>query len=782
MPENKDFFISYTSADVSWANWIAWELRDGGYTTIHQAWDFRPGANFVSEMKKALEGSERTIAVYSPNYFNSGFSEDEWTAAFADRSLLPVRVRECDIPKLLRPRVYIDLVNLAEEAARAALLAGLRRDGISPRERPQFPPDAEKRKRFPGGLPEVWEVPLPRNPNFTGRDQMLKDLRAALVSGRSAALTQAIAGLGGVGKTQLALEYCYRYAAEYSVVWWMRAEEPTSLASDYARLAVKLNLPEKDLANQSEIVAGVRAWLERHPGWLLIFDNATGPESCADYLPHGGNGHILITSRNPAWRGIGERIRVQQLARTESVAFLIKRTGKDEPSAAEALSKTVGDLPLALAHAAAYIDANEISIQNYVELLGNYSKDLLEPVEKTWVLAFEKVDESASDLLNLIAYLAPDNIPRDLLKSTAANPLALNKSIEALRRYSLIEAGTESINVHRLVQQVTRGRLSGEEQRRWAEAAVELVNENFEDPLDYRNWPACAKLLAHALDAARHAEELTAGQEATGHLLNKAGLYEKQQAQLRSAEQLMRSALEISEKVYGPNHTKVAIRANNLGQILQAQGDLGGALHHTRRALEIDEKVYGPDHPDVATDASNLGQILRQQGDLAGALQYARRALKIDEEVYGPDHPTVAILTNNLGSILQEQGDLDGALQHTLRALEIGQKFYGPDHPDVAIWANNLGRILHARGDLDGALRYTRQALEIDEKIYGPDHHSVARDANSLGTILKEQGDLAGALQYTRRALSILESTYGPDHPNTRTVAENLRVLESESP
>jgi TIR domain-containing protein len=546
--EKKDFFISYTSADVSWANWIAQELREAGYSTVHQAWDFRPGGNFVSEMKKALEESERTIAVYSPNYFHSAFSEDEWTAAFADRSLLPVRVRECEIPKLLKTKVYVDLLSLNEDAARVALLDGLNRNGVSPGERQPFPPEAQKRKRYPGGVPEVWEVPLPRNPNFTGRDQMLKDLRTALASRRCAA----VAGLDGVGKTHLALEYCYRYASEYTVVWWMRAEEATTLASEFARLAAKLKLPEKDLANQTEIIAAVRVWLEQHAGWLLIFDNATAPETCTDYRPHGGTGHILITSRNPAWRGIAEPLPVQQLARTESVAFLIKRTGKDEPAAADRLSQALGDLPFALKHAAAYIEENAISIHDYVELWRTYAKELLEPVEKTWALSLEKLrveNPAASDLLNLMAYLAPDNIPRDLLQSTAENPLAFNKSVEALRRYSLIEASPDAASVERLVQQVTRNRLLRSEQQRWAKAAVNLVNSKFPNPHNYTTWPTCAKLLAHALDATRHAEALGIADETAARLLNEVGLYEQARAQLKSAEQLLGRALAIDEKI-----------------------------------------------------------------------------------------------------------------------------------------------------------------------------------------------------------------------------------------
>jgi tetratricopeptide (TPR) repeat protein len=773
-------------------------------------------------MKAALQDSERTIAVYSPNYFNSGFGEDEWTAAFADGSLLGVRVRDCEIPKLLKPRVYIDLLTLDPKAARDALVAGVKRESAKPNECPNFPTDAGKPKRFPGEPPDIFDVPLPRNPNFTGRDEMLRELHKKLQSNGAAPLS----GLGGVGKTQLALEYAYRYASEYERVFWLRAEEPATLASDYAGIAARLKLPEKDLADQSAIVAAVRAWLAHNPGWLLVLDKATTPESCIACIPRPNAGHILITSRQTAWRSVADPIDVLQLSRQESVALLKKRTGRDEPQAADKLSDAVGDLPLALDQAAAYVESNGISIEEYVGLLGPYSKELLQPVAATWRISFEKLrteETGALDLLNLIAWMAPDNIPRDLLKRTAENALAFNRRVEALRRYSLITTGDGVIGVHRLVQEVTQNGLEEALQKRWAEAAAKLVDDAFPfDSDDYRNWPACARLLAHALRVAENGERLAVGLVAVSRLLNQAGLYVQERAQLPTAERLLRKALEIGEKIYGPeqpevavsvnnvaqilqqqgdlagalqyarralqidekaygpDHTKVAIRANNIGQILEEQGDLAGALESTRRALVIDEKFYGPDHPNVAIFANNIGQILQEQGDLAGALENARRALAIDERVYGADHPNVARDTSNIGQILRAQGDLTGALESTRRALAIDEKVYGPEHPNVARDANNLGQILRAQGDLAGAPDYTRRSLAIDEKIYGPDHPEVAIQANNIGMILKDQGDLNGALEYTRRALRIKQATYGPDNPSTKLTATNLQRIEAK--
>ena len=480
-----DFFISYTSADRGWADWMAWQLRAAGFSTVHQAWDFRPGANFVSEMKNALDGAVRTIAVLSPNYFNSGFGEDEWTAAFADRSLLPVLVRDSVLPKLLRTVVYVDLRGRDEAGAREALLAGIDKCAAMPAEAPPFPVEggAGRPGRFPGTLPRIWQMPHRRNPKFTGRDAMLDQLHSALTGAGTAALTQAIAGLGGVGKTQLALEYAYRFAQEYDLVGWLRAEKPASLAADYAALASPLDLPEKALADQPAIVAAVRDALARRDRWLLIFDNATDPESCAEYQPPSDEGHILVTSRNKSWGGVAETMQVQQWSRPESLEFLKKRTHRDEPDAANRLAESVGDLPLALDIAAAYIDEAALSIVSYVQLLHRYSKELLAPVAATWRISVDQLkasNEDAVDLLNVLAYFAPDDIPRAVLSD---NPLIFNESVKSLSRYSLINATPDLISVHRLVQRTLRETLEAGGDLRWAESSHQSRRESLSRPV-----------------------------------------------------------------------------------------------------------------------------------------------------------------------------------------------------------------------------------------------------------------------------------------------------------
>ena len=714
---------------------------------------------------------------------------------------MPVRVRQCELKGLLAQIVYIDLMGLDEEAAREALLNGVVRGRAKPESAPSFPGEARRsaaeRPRFPGALPRVWNVPHQRNPSFTGRERLLESLRTALTSGKPAAVTQAIAGLGGVGKTQLALEYAYRYAPEYEVVWWVRSEEAATLGADYAALAGALDLREKDAPDQRAAVDAVRRWLEQNRGWLLAFDNAPGASEVRSYLPRGATGHVLVTSRNPVWGGTATPLPVRQFERRESVEFLLRCTGQADETSAGALADALGDLPLALEQAGAYIEETGRSISGYLELFRDRRRELLargmpsteypDTVATTWEISFQQVEGTpAADLLRLVAFLAPDDVPRSLLSEgtehlpeplggAVADSLALDDALAALRRYSLAEVTEESLSVHRLVQAVVRDRMPQDDRSRWAGAAVELVNAAFPfDRNDLETWAGSARLLPHALAGAAHAESLDVAPETTGRLLNEAGRYLRVRAELAEAKVVLERALAIDENAYGPDHPTVAIRVNNLGGVLRDLGDLEGARASYERALAIDEAAYGPDHSGVAIYGNNLGLVLRAQGDLEGARARFERALAIDEKAHGPNHPDVAIRVNNLGRVLYDLGDLEGARASFERALAIGERVYGPDHPTVAIRVNNLGSVLREMGDLEGARAHLERALAIDEAAYSLTHPNVARDVNNLGGVLRALGDLEGARARFERALAIDEAAYGPDHTQVAIYVSNL--------
>lgn len=710
--QKKDFFISRNRADSDWGRWIAWQLEEAGYTTVLQDWDFRPSQNFVLKMHSAATNCERTIAVLSTAYFAAEFSASEWAARFVEDptgeegKLITVRVAECDPPGLLKAIIYIDLVGLDKASAKDALLEGVKRGRLKPSKAPGFP--GGQAPRFPGALPPTWNVPHPRNRNFTGREQLLADLRNALTSEGTAAVTQAIHGLGGVGKTQLATEYCYRHGADYEIVWWVRSEKLAQLASDYAGLAAALALEEAKHLDERVLIDAVRRQLEHTGKWLVVFDNVNSPEDLDEYLPRVNSGHVLITSRHHSWRGYAASVPVHIWNRRESVDFLLRRTGRTDAPGASDVAGALGDLPLALAQAGAYIEDTRLPFVDYVALFKTSRRQVLKQgasfrgyeltVATTWSASFEKLEQenpAAADLLRLCAFLAPDDVPLDLIRRgtkhlprrltrIASDPVGLPDAMAALGRYSLIgEGGGEAVSVHRLVQTVIRDHLSTKETRRWAAIAATLMAAALDSPDKFASWPHSTRLLAHAVAAAEHAETAGVARESIRLLFN-------QRSQLRAVREAYEKALHRAEAFYPSDHPALTLYVNNVGRVLQALGDRQGARAAYERAVCLDEAAYGPQHPNVAIRVSNLGRLLQEMGDLSGSRVAYERALKIDEGAYGPDHLTVAIRVNNLGRVLQDEGDLAGAKAAYERALKINQRLLGDDHPSTLQVQSNL--------------------------------------------------------------------------------------------
>ena len=644
------------------------------------------------------------------------------------------------------------------------------------------------------GLPEVWNVPPLRNASFTGRGGELAALSDALRTHRAVVLT----GLGGVGKSQLAVQHAYDGARGYRLVWWVAADRSETLVGDLAALARRLGVSEAEAGNQQAAAEAALRQLERQEGWLLVFDNAADPQLVRPWLPQVDAGEVLITSRYAAWGATAHPMHLSSLAIEDAAQLVQRRSGQDDREAAHALANQLGGLPLALEQAGAYIEATGMPLADYLalfrtrrsELLGKAADPEAPTVAATWELAFEQLREHASaaaDLLTVVAFLAPDDIPRQLFAGNDALPPPLQElgdalvfadALAALARYSLATPTGDAFTVHRLVQTVTRDRLSEDKSDAWATTAIDLLDAVFPfDNDDPSTWAPTGRLLPHALEACHRSEHRQVAQEQTSRLLNQSGLYLLRHAQLGPAQTAFERALAIDEAAYGPDHPEVAIDVNNLGGVLRERGDLAGAAAAFERALAIDEAAYGPDHPEVAIRVNNLGGVLRARGDLAGAAAAFERALTIDEAAYGPDHPKVAIRVNNLGEVLRARGDLAGAAAAIERALTIDEAAYGPDHPNVAIRVNNLGLVLQARGDLAGAAAAFERALTIDEAAYGPDHPNVAIRVNNLGGVLRERGDLAGAAAAFEGALLIFEGALGAEHPSTETVRANLESV-----
>src|SRR5947209_16250197 len=382
----------------------------------------------------------------------------------------------------------------------------------------------------------TWNVPYRRNPFFTGREDVLAYLAHLLTTDKRAALTQVISGLGGIGKTQTAVEYAYRSRDQYRSVLWVNAATRDTLISGFATLATLLHLPEKDQQDQHLVVASVKQWLVDHAGWLLILDNADDLDLVLNFLPAAGNGHILLTTRAHATGTLAHGINLETMNQEEGTLLLLRRAkllatpampdqaNREDQATAEAIVRIMDGLPLALDQAGAYIEETGCGLAGYLNLYSTRRKELLQrrgslpadhpaPVATTWELSFQKVEQAnpaAADLLRLCAFLSPDAIPEEIitegadelgpnLQPVASDPVELDAAIEELRRYSLMRRDPEAqtLTVHRLVQAVLKDEMDEETQRQWAERAVRAVNSAFPD-VEYETWPECERLLLHA--------------------------------------------------------------------------------------------------------------------------------------------------------------------------------------------------------------------------------------------------------------------------------------------
>ncbi len=320
-------------------------------------------------------------------------------------------------------------------------------------------------------------IPYLRNLYFTGREEALTALRSALIRQSAAGLTQrqAISGLGGVGKTQIVIEYAYRYADTYEALFWVRADSLDLLISDFLTIAAMLNLPERDQQNPQEIVQAVKQWLARHEQWLLIFDNADQLGLVSEFLPSDGKGHVILTTRAQATGTIAEQIDINRMGQEEGTLFLLRRMkllkGDDSlemvsetiRTSAQVIVETVDGLALAIDQAGAYIEETGCSLMDYLEFYQTRRNHLLlmrgrdpvghpEPVAMTWSLSFDGVKQAnpaAAELLQICAFFHPDSIPETMLVAGAPelgpvlqpiveDKMNLNNAIRELLAYSLI--------------------------------------------------------------------------------------------------------------------------------------------------------------------------------------------------------------------------------------------------------------------------------------------------------------------------------------------------------
>jgi len=681
--------------------------------------------------------------------------------------------------------------------------------------------------------PIIHNLPYPSmGALFKGREDILERLASDFGTEEAAAITQirAIHGLGGVGKTRLAVEYAWSTLEDgrHTTVFFVVGDTVANLNSNLAALAGPhlLNLPEQESPNQSVIIDAVLRELGRLKNWLLIIDNLGSDEAAErlhrEVLPRLTGGNVLITSRRSNWPDGVIDFTIDKLDEADAAAYLLEKTKDKRAKSAEdeelagKIARELYGLPVALEQAALYICGHRIGFHTYLEDFEkarkkapswsegefHYLQEIQEEIQAVWRAAYERLHPTEQAILRLASFLAPNAIPTAIFESQperlkVASGLICEETelssqskdeeggrsvrsfLAELAGWSMIILTGDNFTIHRLFQDSTRFNIPKDKYRLWCNLALELVNQYVPaEPRsdDVRSWDIWKPLYSHVEAIVEHADGLGISKPTT-RLMSCLAVYYNARARFNEAEPLMRRALEVDEQCLGKYHPNIAIHLNNLGLLLKVTNRLAEAERLCRRALEIDEKCFGNDHPKVATYLNNLGLLLKETNRLAEAEQLCRRALEIDERCCGNDHPKVATHLNNLGLLLKETNRLAEAEQLCRRALEIDEKYFGNDHPKVATHLNNLGLLLKETDRLTEAEQLCRRALEIDEKYFGNDHPKVATHLNNLGLLLEETNRLAEAERLYRRALEIDEKYFGNDHPKVATHLSNLALL-----
>ena len=660
----------------------------------------------------------------------------------------------------------------------------------------ELPSEGKKKGTLPTN-----NLPFSRNHHFVGREQVFEKICKAFENNDAISLTQAIKGMGGVGKTQTALEYAYRYADRYSGIWWVTSETEFAVISEYRQFAIEMGLLSEQQQDKDVIIRAVLAWMDRHNRWLFIYDNVESLSGNTRWWPRDNRNHILITTRNKI--NPIEQIDIDVFEKEEAIEFLEKRTRiKNDTENASTLAERLGYLPLALEQAAAYI-ANDSSFEEYLSLLDEYGLELLEKVDGmiydsssvkvTFDISIKKINlDSARQLLYLCSYMASKDIDEALFSENAELlPAPLGEVMQSrlkskdvwkeLTRYSLLKKQEDGngYSMHRLLQEVVRNKII--EKQQWALYCLIIFAKTYDfiygDIVSHNRFLQLTPHVESCVNTTETILTFDEGKEGIARLYHTGGIGLSNLGYYNKALKWFEKILIIREKVLDLEHPDIAATYHNIAFVYSEQGDYPKALELYQKALKIREKVLGLEHPDTVSNYINIAGVYDSQGDYHKALELYQKALKINENVLGLKHPHTAATYHNIAGMYLRQGDYPMALEGFQKALEIHKEVLGLEHPNTAIFFNSIAFVYSKQGNYHKALECYHKALEIREKVLGLEHPDTTLTYNDIATMYSRQGDYLKALEWYQKALEICENVLGLEHPNTATSYNNISFV-----
>lgn len=645
----------------------------------------------------------------------------------------------------------------------------------------------------PSPVPVIWGGVPAKNKNFTGRDGILDALHEGLSSEVTVVLPRALQGMGGVGKTAVAVEYAYRYRDEYELVWWIPADQPVLVQASLAQLAASLGMPPAT-ATGIGIEAAAAATLnalrkgEPYKRWLLIFDNADQPEDLKDIIPR-GPGDVLITSRNPRWESVVQTVQVDVFNRTESVAFLNKRVPSGLSDAdAEELARELGDLPLALEQAGALQVETGMSVEEYLRLLREQvdaimsegkAPDYPMSVTAAWKLSVQTLKQrqpEAITLLRCCAFFGAEPIPRDLLARGAqavigsplgellSDPIKLTKAIRELGRFALFRIDGRMIVIHRLTQALQRAELTAQEQDTFREQAYLVLSAGApKNPEDNRQWPRYAELIAHVQSSGL---ERSRQSQARGFALNVVR-YLYNSGDLESARQFGERYIEAWRANTDEKDPQLLLAQQHLGNVLRAMGRYEAAFAIDRTTLALARQSVGEEHPLTLAQTSSYTADLRGNGDFAEALRIDVEALERHRRVLGRDDARTLRVSNNLAVDYGLNSRYPEARDQHMETYQ--RRRDAADIPATELLSswNGLARALRLCGAYGEARDVGQDAYDYGLSELGPDHPRILETAIDLSVALRRVGVYDESLELAANVLDLSRGRFGTAAPLT---------------
>jgi tetratricopeptide (TPR) repeat protein len=654
-------------------------------------------------------------------------------------------------------------------------------------------------------VPTIWGNVPQRNKNFTGRHDILDQLRQSAASKVTAVVPHALQGMGGVGKTTVAIEYAHRYRSEYELVWWIPADQPALVRSSLAALAQPLGLQSATAAGIETAAAAVLNALrlgEPFVRWLLIFDNADQPEDLTDIIPP-GPGDVLITSRNHRWQSVVETISVDVFTRAESTDFLTKRVpkGLSEPEATQ-LAEELGDLPLALEQAGALQAETGMSVDEYLRLLKEHAAEIMaegkspeypRSMTAAWRLSVTMVKRQLPESLELLrccAFLGAEPIPRDVFRrgtdametgigDLLANPILLARAIRELGRFALVKIDGRKIQVHRLIQALLRDELDPEVQATYRhEAHLILAAGAPKNPDDNALWPRYAELVAHV--ASPTTELARCQTPAVREFVLDVIRYLYRSGDQESARSFAEAFIGQWVEDSGPDDPNVINAQRHLGNALRELGNYSVSFTLIKEALSRARRVLGQRNALTLALTSAYGADLRAHGDFAAALSLDEEALRLHEAAFGPEDPQTLRVMNNLA--------LDYGLNSEYgRARELHQRTYvlqseapaGVPAADILSSWNGLARDVRLCGDYAEARDVGEDAYDFGREALGPEHYLTLRSAKDYSIELRRIGtSFDDALELAQQVFDQCTRLLGPNNPDTLAAAISLTNIQ----